>query len=389
MSSPDGRRGFPLGSKGSDAYRSWIETKVAAIAQDFGLTGRGPVFRKRDGEVWTVFALERRRMDPWEAVASATDRVVDFRVMVGFAIPAIRPAWDTRKGPPGMHDFTMYAPTPVLEPPDGEPWHVFDSEDSASHERLTEFIRAGLPSALESLGPPDPRAILDAKVAYAGPLENLSPGAAEELLALSDLASADDVRIDISEALGRPRVPDPDRDRFLADVLDSSADIFGPGVRVEVMWPPRDDEIHPPISGRRRTGKVRTRLIADLDADRLEVRRLSASALGAWVGDDEVIRALRRALDNDDEYTGACAARSLGHLGDADQSTWSRALEMAATTSTAPTEVAEAIVLLNRLDTEGRSRKAARVVGEMCIRFPADTRRLAALAALIDTSASA
>lgn len=370
----------------SDSYTAWIADVIAPIARQHGFAGKGPTFRKRDGDVWTLFGLERRRKDPWEARTAAAEPIVDFRMMVGFAIPSLRPAWDTRKGPPGMHDCTLYAPTTVLEPPEGEFWHVFDPADESSVAHLTETVRRGLPQALEALGPADARAVLDAKLPFMGPLENLSPGAAEELLALADLAGAPDVREAITAALKRPRVPDPERDRLFADLRDmaaSAGDIFGPGVRVEVRWPPGDEEIPAPVAGRRRTPKIRDRLLGELRGSSLEVRRLAASALGAWSGDEAVVAALRFALDDGDDYTRACAVRSLGHLGDADEGVWERALEIAASTELAPTEVAEAVVLLARLDEATRRDPGESAVAGLCLRFPADTRRLAGLASLL------
>lgn len=374
--------------KGSDAYRIWVETDVAAIARSHGLTGRGPVFRRRDGTVWTVFALERRRMDPWEAAASATYSAVDFRILVGFAIPAIRASWDTRKGPPGMHDFTIHAPTTSLRPPDAADWHIFNAEDLGGQNRLTELIRTGLPVALEALGPPDERAILVTKLGFARPLENLSPAEAEELLALADLAGAPELRDEISSALRRPRIPDPEQDRLIDEVLDDLIDTFGRGFQARILRPPNEDEIQAPIAGRDRSPKSRARLIGELEADRREVRRLSANALGAWEGDAEVRAALRRALDNDDEYTRVCSARSLGHIGDPESGTWRRTLDLAATTGTGSTEVAEALVLLAQLDPTTRGQEAERAIGELSVRFPADTRRLAALAALAAVAGS-
>lgn len=371
----------------SDAFVAWVADEIAPIARANGLTGKGPVFRKQDGPVWTVFALERRRKDPWEARKSATDPTVDFRMMAGFAIPDIRPAWDTRKGPPGMHDLTIFAPTTVLEPAEGEFWHVFDPADDRARASLTELVRDGLPKALDALGPATARAVLDTKLTHGGPLENLSPAGAEEMLALADLAGAADVRQAIGEALTRPRVPDPERDQVLRDMDEHATEFFGPGVQVVVMRPPRDDEIEPPIAGRRRTPRIRERLIAELDDPRPEVRRLAASALGAWSGDEAVLTALRGALGNADDYARVCAARSLGHLGDPDEGTWEQTLSIAAATEAGPTEVAEAIVLLAKIDISSRRQPASEAIGSLCLRFLADTRRLAGLASLLTSDA--
>lgn len=366
----------------SDAYRDWVAKDVAAIAHQHGLAGGGPSFRKRSGHVWTVFALERRRKDPRGAKESAGDPRTHFRMMLGFAISAIRPAWDTRSGPPGMHDLTTLAPTTVLEPAAGEPWHVFDSRDAASRDRLTQLVRAGLPRALDALGPADAGVILGMKLQHGGPLENLRPAAADELLALADLVGATDVRREVTAALTRPRVPDPERESLQA-VLDLSADVFGPPLHVAVARSRGDDEIRPPIAGGRRTPKAREKLISELDHGRAEARRRSASALGAWTGDDEALAALRRALTNDDDYTRACAALSLGHLGDDDPATWASVLGQAAGAGTAANEVAEAIVLLARLDPGDRRAAGSEALGGLLQRFPANARRLAALAALL------
>ena len=365
-----------------DAFVAWVTIVVAPIARANGLAGKGPTFRRRHGEVWAVFGLERRRRAPRAAGSAESHPMVDFRVRLGYAIPRLRPAWDTRTGPPGVHDCTVYAPTTALEPAEVGWWHVFDPADDTAIDRLSELVRAGLPAALEALGPADPRAILDAKLPWMGPLENLSPGGAEELLALADLAGAADVRETITAALQRPRVPDPVRDRAREWSIDDAAAIFGPGVGVAVLRPPRDEEIAPPVAGRRRTPKIRTRLIGELDASSPEIRRSAASALGAWTDDEEVRRVLRTALANPDDFTRVCAVRSLGHLRDDDGGTWAQALAIAADTESGPTEVAEAVVLLSRLDASRREAAVAAIAG-LLLRFPANARRLTGLGTLV------
>ena len=188
---------------------------------------------------------------------------------------------------------------------------------------------------------------------------------------------------EIIEALKRPQVPDAERHQASDEALAASVDMFGPGAVVRGSGRQRDDEIRPPIAGGRRTPAIRNRLIAELDDRRREVRRRAANALGAWAGDHEVVDALRRALDNDDGHTRACAARSLGHLGDDDPATWTRTIELAREATDGPTEVAEAIVMLARLDPTARADAGSRAVADLCRRFPAHTRRLTGLAAAI------
>ena len=59
-------RGVLVPDIASDAFVAWVADEIAPIARAHGFTGKGPVFRMHDGPVWTVFALERRRKDPWE-----------------------------------------------------------------------------------------------------------------------------------------------------------------------------------------------------------------------------------------------------------------------------------------------------------------------------------
>ncbi len=153
-----------MASRSSDAFAAWVRSTIAPIAHAHGLTGSGPVFRRRDGANWIVFALERRRLDPFEAQEAAADPQVFFRMGVGVSVPAMRPAWRPgRDRPPGMHDMTMGSPSSALMPPDGEQWQVFDADDPAGQERLAVFVRDGLPKALAALGSTAARDLLEPK----------------------------------------------------------------------------------------------------------------------------------------------------------------------------------------------------------------------------------
>ncbi|MEI7743196.1 MAG: hypothetical protein WCK58_05525 [Chloroflexota bacterium] len=361
----------------SDAYMRWVRGVLAPIARANGLTGTGPVFRRRDGATWVLFALERRRIEPDEARTRAADPLVDFSMAVGVHHPATRPAWDDRKpAPPGMYDIGVRSSSPALEPPEGEWWHVFDADDPSSGVRLAELIRTGLPEALAALGRVDARALLERKLAWADPLENLAPGHAEELLALAAEAGAYDVRARIIEALRSDPVPDPN-EPTPEQLLEETRAIF-PGLHVELAGggPAQPGTIWPPFPVGRRVGKTRTRLLNDLAGERTFPRRIAAARLGGWTGESDVVDALRAALSSPDRYTALTAACSLGHLGDAAGQTWELALGMVVDAAAAPSELGQAIVLLALLDPDVRRERALLALGDLEDRYPAWTRDL-------------
>ena len=367
----------------SAAFRAWVETSVAPIAHANGLKGKGPVFRKRDGGNWIVFAVERRRLDPQQAVARGSDPQVEFRLNVGANIPATRAAWDDRQSArSAARDLTVHAPSLVLEPNDGEPWHTFDAGDTEGQARLTEFIRAGLGEALAALGRADAPRVLAMKLAFSVPLENLAPGHAEELLALADEAGDTELRNRIIEALKHDPVEDSSEEetrRFIEEATDP----FGPGVGVHVMMPPRDDEISEPWRPGRRLRKTKEKLLADLASDRRNARRIAATRLGGWDGDADVVIGLRGALSNPDRFTGLAAASSLGQVADSDPETWRKVLALADEADAGPSELGEAIVVLARLDLPSRTGDAVATLDRMIDRYPAWARRLRALAGLL------
>jgi HEAT repeat protein len=368
----------------SRAFTAWVERSVAPIAHAHGLKGKGPTFRKRDGSNWVVFSVERRRMDPAEAAARTQDPHVEFRLDVGASVPATRPAWDDRVSQiPSAHDVTIHSPSLALAPPDGEFWHVFDADDEAHQAALTELIRIGLAEALETLGRVDARRILDLRLELAGPLEDLAPGQAEELLALADDAGDVDVRNRIVEALRReptdPRSPDDRRAELTADLRD----VFGGDVGIHVLLPPADDDISKPWRPRRRLRKTKAKLIADLASDRRYPRRLAASQLGGWDQDPDVVVALRSALDHPDAYTRLSAALSLGQVADADPQTWGTVRGFTDSAAASPSDLGEAIVLLARLDLRSRRDEAMATLSAMEALYPAWTRRLRALRGLL------
>jgi hypothetical protein len=370
-----------MAGSASDRFTSWVREDVAPIAHANGLTGTGLVFRRREGPNWILFALERRRIEPQEATTRAADPHVDFRMIVGVHVPATRLAWDTSKSRPlGIHDIGPRSPSLALEPPDGESWHTFHTDDEASRARLTELIQAGIPEALHALGRVDARAMLERKLAFAGPLENLAPGHAEELLALADEAGAADIRRAIVEALRREPVPDPTRPSP-EQLLAETRELF-PDAHLEIVggWPIRAGTIHPPFPIGRRVAKTRAGLLADLAGGRVNARRIAATRLAGWTGEPEIASALRAALDHPDGYTRLTAASSLGHLGDADPATWRRVLGLIDHAAPGPRELGEAIVLLARLDLPGRRQEAVRVLHELADRYPAWTRDLLAFA---------
>ena len=363
----------------SAAFLAWVETAIAPLAHANGLKGKGPVFRRRDGDGWIVFGLERRHLDPEEAMALTDDPVVEFRFNVGASLTPVRPAWDGRKAnTPNQLDLTVHAPSLALQPADGDPWHVFRVGDVAGQTRLAREVETGLPTALAALGRPSARAALEQKLAYSGPLEDLAPGHAKELLKLADAAGASDLRASIVAALNRDPIT-PERERY----ADEIGNLFGPGVSVEAITSPADDEIWPPTRPGPRLAKTKARLLADLASDRRYPRRIAATRLGGWDGDPHVVAALRAALRHADSFTRLAAAASLGHLADDHDETWRRTLELAADAEAGPSELAEAIVLLARLDPDRRAGQAMQALDLMVERYPAWTRRVRGLASLL------
>jgi hypothetical protein len=366
----------------TSAFNEWMKSAIAPIAHSHGFKGQGPAFRKRVGDDWIVFAIERRRLDPQEAAARTTDPRVEFRLIVGINISATRRAWDEREGDaPALWDLNVHAPSLALWPEDGEQWHVFDTEDVDSQTRLTELIRVGLGESLEALGRADARRVLDLKLAYCGPLRDLAPGQAEELLALAAEAGDTDLRARIIAALKEDLVREPwedERQRLTAEAQE----MFGPSAEVHVMTPPRDDEILEPWKAGRRLSKTKEKLLAELASDRRYARRNAASRLGGWDRDPDVVLGLREALSNPDAFTRLVAANSLGHVADPDAETWRKVLALAAEADAGPSELGESIVLLARLDLESRTNDAVAALERMVELYPAWTRRLRALAAL-------
>ena len=367
-------------------YARWVREDIAPIARVNGLAGNGPVFRRREGQNWVLFALERRRIDPHEAAAGDAGPIVEFRMIVGAQVPATRPAWDERKNrAPGMYDIGPRSPSLALEPQEGTWWHSFDADDVDAQARLEELIRIGLPEALSALGAVDAGTILERKLASFGPLENLAPGHAEELLALSDEAGAGDVRRAIVEALRRDPVPDPTRQT--AERLAEELRSLFPEARVETAGelPIRPGAIHPPSPVVRRGAKTRAKLLADLGSERVYARRIAATRLAAWTGEPEVAQALRLALDDPDVFTRLVAASSLGHLGDRDPATWRRTLALVDQAASGPRYLGEAIVLLARQDLPNRRAGAVEALHQLVDRYPAWTRDLRAFAEAVET----
>ncbi len=254
---------------------------------------------------------------------------------------------------------TMHSPDQSLAPADGADWHVFNAHEAVNQASLTDLVSTGLGRALAAIGSTGARAVLERRLSVVGPLENLSPGGAEELLAMADAAGDADLRVQIIEALHREPVPNP---------LD--ADRQG--------WVPPYGHIDPPMRPRRRTRRQLERLFADLTSDRVYARRIAASRLGGWDGDPTVVEALQAALRHPDSWTRAAAALSLGQVAAADAGTWREVLELAGDTESGPLEIGEAIVLLTVLNPAARREEAASVLVAMAIRKPAWTRDLRA-----------
>lgn len=344
----------------SAVFATWLAGSIAPIARMHGFVGKGPTFRKRDGGNWVLFVVERRRLDPREAQALADDPRIQFRMNVGIVASAVRPIWRPgRDRPPGMHDITMYAPDQSLAPANGMDWHVFVADDVAGQAALTGLVNDGLGRAVASLGSTAAEAALERRLSVTGPLENLSPGGAEDLLAMADAAGDADLRARIVEALQRESVADP-------------LDEYRGG------WQPAYGEIHPAIHPKRRTRPQLERLLADLTSNRVYARRIAASRLGGWDGDPAVVDALRVALRNADPSTRGFAALSLGQVADGDAGTWREVLELALNADAGPREIGSAIVLLAALDVVARREEAVSVLDAMVARYPAWTRDLRA-----------
>ena len=367
----------------SAAYEAWIGASIAPIAKRHGFTGRGPTFRRREGATWVVFALERRRIDPIEAAVFAGDSQIPFRVHLGVATEATRPAWRPgRSGPPGMYDIAMRAPTFALEPPEGEFWHTFDAADERGQRRLVERLASGLDDALAALGDTTMRSLLELRLAASGPLENLSPGAAEELLALADAAADPTARGRIEEAMRR--APVPDESRPSPDELYEMLQQSFPEANVMIAHRvPEPGSLFPTFRPRRRTAKRRDQLLADLASKRHYPRRQAATLLGGWDGEPAVVEALRAALNHEDDWTRFAAAQSLGQLGDAEDATWRRVLSMTADAAAGPRELGQAILQLSQVRSSDRAEAGRSALAEMAARYPAWTRELLALASKV------
>jgi hypothetical protein len=354
-------------SNRSDAFDRWLSEAVVPIARSHGLAGKGPTFRKRDGDNWILVSFERRRIDPPEAATLTGDAPVEFRIQVGISVTSAPPSWQpVRKGPPGVRDITIYSADRSLDPPAGDDWHVFVIDDPACQAALTRLIADGLGPALHGLGDTSARAILDRRLSVTGPLENLSPGAAEELLAMADSAGDVALRAEIVAALDRGHVPDP------MDALRNG-------------WVPPIGQIHPPIGPRRRTRGMLERLVRDLGQERVYVTRLAATLLGAWDDDEEALRALRGALNHRDGITRGVAALSLGHLQDHADATWQRAIELADDDEVGAWDVGAAIVLLSRVDSASRRGDAEAALDRLRRRSPAWSQDLRAFKAQLST----
>ncbi len=322
--------------KASETFETWVTEAVAPIAREHGLAGKGPTFRRREGDNWVLFFLERRRLDPAEAQASKDDPTVEFRMDVGISVTSAQPTWRPSRGrPPGMHDITMYTTNRSLDSPAGAFWHAFRADDPPSWLTLTALIADGLGPALKGLGETSTKAILARRLSVTGPLENLSPGEAEELLAMADAAGDSAVRADIVAALQRDRVPDP------IDALRGG-------------WVPPIGRIDPPMRHGRQSQRQLERLLGELRSDRVYARRLAASMLAGWDSTPEVLAALRDALDHPDPPTRGFAALSLGHLGDPEDETWRRVVALADDREAGTWEIGAALVLMARLDPDGR-----------------------------------
>jgi hypothetical protein len=339
--------------KASVAFERWLRDSVVPIARSHGLAGKGPTFRRRDGENWILFALERRPLNPIEAIELTDDPRVPFRMHVGISVTAVRRGGRSNLDrPPGLHDVTMYSADRSLEPPDNGDWHIFVAGDPQSATALTRLIADGLGPALEGLADTSARAILERRLSVTGPLENLSPGETEELLAMADAAGDTALRGEIVAALDRERVPDP-----IDDLRDG--------------WVPPIGQIHGPFRPRRRTRPMLERLVRHLHSDRVYQSRLAASMLGGWDGDKDAVTSLRTALDHRDGITRGLAALSLGHLADSADTTWNRSLTLADDPEVSARDIGAAIVLLSCLDGATRGVDAEAALDRLRLSNPA------------------
>jgi HEAT repeat protein len=185
-----------------------------------------------------------------------------------------------------------------------------------------------------------------------GPLENLSPGEAEELLVMADAAGDSALRNEIVVALDRDRVPDP-----IDDLREA--------------WVPPIGQIHAPFRPRRRTRPMIERLVRDLHSDRVPQSRLAASLLGGWDLDTDAVTALRAALDHPDGTTRGLAALSLGHLADNVDTTWHRTLVLADDPEVSARDIGAAIVLMSRLGESHRRVDAEAALDRLRLANPA------------------
>lgn len=287
------------------------------------------------------------------------------------------------EGAAGDADIARYASAPALEPSAGEFWHVFDLRDPGGATRLTDVIRAGLPQGLASLRGLSDRALLDERLAMVGSLENLSPGAAEELLALADAVSDSGTRSRIEEALKRDPVPDG-REEELEHAMRTLQEALPEGVRIESHADPGPGSLMPRFKPGRRTAKRRAKLLSDLASTRIYARRQAAVLLGGWDGEPAVVEALRSALGHDDAWTRFAAAQSLGHLGDEDPETFQRVLSMVERANAGPRELGHAILQLANVDLPDRAEHARMALTSMAERYPAWSRDLRAYSSQLD-----
>jgi HEAT repeats len=328
----------------SEAFDRWITTSIKPIAAAHGLSGRGPTFRRRDGDNWIVFALERHPLDPHEAQALQDDPHVEFRILVGIVVTALRETWrPAAKAPPGMRDISMYSTDRSLEPADDEDWHVFDASDPTTGERLRTLVERRIGPGIAGLATA-PRQILDRRLSVTGPLEQLSPGGAEQLLAMADAAGDTDLRDRIVAAVGRA---DP---------------------RATRRW---GDPFRRPAPLRRLTTGMRDRLLRDLASRSVYIRRMAATMLADFPADESAVAGLRTALRDPDANTRSCAAVSLGRLGDADPGTWQLTLAQVDDPDGGPYETGVALVLLAELDPTSRAEAATASLTRLATRHPA------------------